>query len=174
MAQTVILRRAELGDLSAVDRLLSRSYPRLLSRDYAPSVMVMAVPLLSRARPELLRSGRYFLAEGRDGSLLAAGGWSLQRGRPGQVQDGAQEGGHMGSVRHVATDPSVARQGVGRALMEEVMADARAEGLGWLDCLSTRTAVPFYRALGFRELYPTEITLRPGIVFPAIRMMRDL
>lgn len=170
MAQTVILRRAEIGDLSAVDRLLSRSYPRLLSRDYAPSVMVMAVPLLCRARPELLRSGRYFLAEARDGTVLAAGGWSLQPGRGGA----GQEGGHMGSVRHVATDPAVARQGVGRALMEQVMADARAEGMGWLDCLSTRTAVPFYRALGFRELYPTDITLRPGIVFPAIRMMRDL
>jgi GNAT superfamily N-acetyltransferase len=164
MAQTVILRRAEIGDLSAVDRLLSRSYPRLLARDYAPSVMVLAVPLLCRARPELLRSGRYFLAEGRDGVLLAAGGWSVQPGR----DRSAQEGGHMGSVRHVA------RQGVGRALMAEVMADACAEGIAWLDCLATRTAVPFYRALGFRELYPTDITLRPGIVFPAIRMMRDL
>jgi len=174
MGQTVILRRAGIGDVSAVDQLLIQSYPRLLSRDYAPSIMVMAVPLLCRARPELLRSGRFFLAEASNGTLLAAGGWSLQPGRGAKGQEGAQEGGHMGSVRHVATHPGVARQGIGRTLMEKVMADARGEGMGWLDCLSTRTAVPFYRALGFRELYPTEITLRPGIVFPAIRMMRDL
>jgi hypothetical protein len=40
------------------------------------------------------------------------------------------------------------------------------------DCLATRTAVPFYRALGFAELGPAEVTLAPGIVFPAVRMAR--
>ena len=168
MIPTISLRRSSLADLSAVDRLLARSYPRLLAADYPPSTLVLAVPLISRARPELLFSGRYFLAEDPSGKVIAAGGWS--RGAP-SGSEGVEDTGH---VRHVATDPDVVRQGVGRALMTRVIEDAQGAGMAWLDCLSTRTAVPFYAALGFRPLHHTDITLAPGIVFPAIRMMADL
>lgn len=169
MDRTITLRRAEPGDLAAVDGLLSRSYPKLLAPDYPPSLMVLAVPLIAKARPELLASGRYFLAIDADGRVLAAGGWSLSR--PGGGQETAKATGH---VRHVATDPGATRRGIGRALMMAVMKDAAAAGLDRLDCLSTRTAVPFYAALGFRELYPTDVPLAPGIVFPAIRMIATL
>ena len=168
MVPTLSLRTASLDDLLAVDKLLSRSYPRLLSADYPPSTVVLAVPRLVRARPELLASGRYFLAEDAEGRLLAAGGWSHlnplgQGGLPRTAQ-----------VRHVATDPAFVRQGVGRALMLKVMQQARIAGVERLDCLSTRTAVPFYRALGFRVLHGVDVTLAPGIVFPTVRMMADL
>ena len=72
----------DIGDsvgAGAVERLLLRSYPRLLAADYPPSVMVTAVPLLARAQPGLLASGRYFVAEGANGRVLAAGGWSSGR-----------------------------------------------------------------------------------------------
>jgi GNAT superfamily N-acetyltransferase len=168
MTPTLSLRRASPADLSAVDALLARSYPRLLAADYPPSTMVLAVPRIMRAKPGLLASGTYFLAEDPEGRVLAAGGWT--RAAPaglGAIED-------TGHVRHVATDPDVVRRGVGRALMTRVMNDARGAGMLWLNCLSTRTAVPFYGALGFRPLHETEVTLAPGIVFPVLRMMADL
>jgi GNAT superfamily N-acetyltransferase len=168
MTLTVSLRRAAPADLAAVDRLLSRSYPRLLAADYPPSTLVLAVPRIARARPELLATGTYFLAESSDGQLLAAGGWT--RAAPSGA-GGLDQTGH---VRHVATDPAVLRRGVGRALMTRVMQDARAAGMDWLDCMSTRTAVPFYTALGFRVVFPVDVPLAPGIVFPAVRMVVDL
>ncbi len=172
MPTTFTLRRAYPGDLAAVDGLLSRSYPRLLAADYPPSVMVTAVPIIARARPELLASGRYFLV--LDGArVLGAGGYSLAapgaRGGPG----GAEAAG-LAHIRHVASDPDAVRQGIGRALMEQVFAAAAAEGVQRFDCLSTRTAVPFYAALGFRVLGETVVPLGPGIGFPAIRMQADL
>jgi GNAT superfamily N-acetyltransferase len=168
MAQTLTLRRANPADLAAIDRLLARSYPRLLAADYPPSVIVTAVPLIARARPELLASGRYFVAEDSKGLVLAAGGWSTA------PPAGAASASGMGHVRHVATDPDRVRLGIGRALMAEVMRDAAGEGMRWLDCLSTWTAVPFYASLGFRSIRDVEITLRPGIIFPAMRMLADL
>ncbi len=168
MTPTISLRHASLADLSVVDALLARSYTRLLRPDYPPSTLVLALPRIVRARPELLASGRYFLAEDRDGRVLAAGGWSL--GSP----SGAARTADTGHVRHVATDPDAVRRGIGRALMTRVMLDARGAGMAWLDCLSTRTAVPFYAALGFWPLHNADITLAPGIVFPAVRMMVDL
>jgi GNAT superfamily N-acetyltransferase len=168
MTPTLSLRQASLADLASVDALLARSYPRLLAADYPPSTLVMAVPRIMRAKPELLASGTYFLAEDPEGRVLAAGGWT--RGAPGRVA-AIEDTGH---VRHVATDPDVVRRGVGRALMTRVMQDARGAGMHWLNCLSTRTAVPFYASLGFRPLNEAEVTLAPGIVFPVVRMMADL
>jgi N-acetylglutamate synthase-like GNAT family acetyltransferase len=169
MTPTITIRRAEPGDLAAVDRLLRRSYPRLLAADYPPSIMVLAVPIIARARPELLASGRYFLAVDATGRVVGAGGWSLAR--PGGSGEPSVDTGH---VRHVATDPDVLRQGVGRKLMREALADAAGAGVRRMECLSTRTAVPFYAALGFRAVGPTEVPLQPGIVFPAVRMIADL
>ena len=168
MAQTITLRTAVPSDLSGIDRLLGRSYPRLLAPDYPPSALVLAVPRFARAQPELLASGRYFVAEDAQGRILAAGGWSRRNPSGGPVGEATAH------VRHVATDPDAVRQGLGRLVMERVMADTRGAEIRWLDCLSTRTAVPFYRALGFRAVHPQDLSLGPGIVFPVMRMLIDL
>lgn len=168
MDHTLTLRRARISDLDAVDALLGRSYPRLLRPDYPPSVMVMALPLIVRARPDLLASGRYFLAECEDGTVIGGGGWSAASPVGGDEQPS------VGHVRHVAVDPANVRHGVGRAVMGEIIVDTLRHGIRWLDCLSTRTAVPFYESLGFRVLHEMDVNLRPGIVFPAVRMMRQI
>ncbi len=168
MTEALNLRLARPADLAAVEALLTVSYPKILAADYPPSVLVTALPLISRARPELLASGSYWLACDAGGSVLAAGGWT-----PGAPADGALRAG-IGHVRHVVCDYRHLRRGIAGRLMERAMGQARAEGIERLDCLSTRTAVPFYEALGFRALGPVEVALRPGIVFPAVRMERDL
>jgi N-acetylglutamate synthase-like GNAT family acetyltransferase len=165
--RSILLRRATLADLAAVDGLLGRSYPKLLAADYPPSVMVLAVPRIARARPELLTSGTYFVAEDAEGRIIAAGGWTRAAPLRGTVSN-------VGNVRHVATDPGVTGRGIGRALLGKVMEDAGKNGMGALECLSTRTAVPFYSSLGFRTIGPVEVPLAPGIVFPAIRMRTEL
>ncbi|QYK40549.1 MAG: GNAT family N-acetyltransferase [Paracoccaceae bacterium] len=164
MTLSLTVRTARPADLAAVDLLLSRSYPRLLADDYPPSVLVTALPLISRAQPGLLASGRYFVVMAGD-RVAGAGGYSLAppqgRGEPG-----------VGHIRHVATDPGLVRQGVGAALMAQIFAQAAAEGVQRFDCLSTRTAVPFYAAQGFRVAGEVEVRLAPGIGFPAVRMVR--
>jgi GNAT superfamily N-acetyltransferase len=76
----------------------------------------------------------------------------------------------VGHVRHVVTDWRHQRQGIGRALMEAVLADARGAGVGRMECLSTLTAERFYASLGFVARGPVMVPLRPGIDFPAIAM----
>lgn len=167
---TLIVRIASPADTAAVDALLARSYPILLKADYPPSVMVTAVPMIARARPELLASGTYFVAVDGEGTIVGAGGWTA-RGRSGDVTR------HVGDVRHVVTDASVLRRGVGQAILARVIETARASGIHSLACLSTRTAVPFYRAQGFQNSGPLSevlIPLAPGIAFPAVPMSRGL
>ncbi|AZQ69568.1 GNAT family N-acetyltransferase [Silicimonas algicola] len=168
MTSGITLRRATPSDLGAVDALLLRSYPRLLKGAYPPSLLVTAIPLLSRGNPALLASGTYFVVEAGS-TIVGAGGWTSSE--PGTGRAGAPATGH---VRHVATDPERTREGIGRALMAHIFDDARAAGITRLDCLSTLMAVPFYAACGFEAVGPVTVPLRPGIEFPAVRMHRSL
>ena len=110
-------RKSVPGDLAELDALFARSYPKLLKADYPPSVLVTALPLISRANPALLASGTYFVAE-ENGTILGAGGWTRDR-REAQT----------GHVRHLVTDDRALRRGVGRAIMTCNFRDARAAGV---------------------------------------------
>ncbi len=133
MAQTITIRPTTAADLAAVDTLLAASYPTLLKRDYAPSVLVTALPLISRANPALLRSGTYFIAEDAEGQALAAGGWTRSAPQGGV---GLPEIGH---IRHVATHPDHLRKGLAQAILTRVLSDALAAGVERMICQSTQT-----------------------------------
>jgi GNAT superfamily N-acetyltransferase len=163
----LVLRHATRADLAEVDALLANSYPRLLANDYAPSILVTALPIIARARPELVASGRYFVAEDA-GRIVGAGGWSM-----GAPSDGRQVSG-TGHIRHVVTDYRVQRRGIGRRLMGAVLGDVEDAGITVLECLSTLTARAFYESLGFQATGPVNVALRPGIDFPAIHMIRRI
>ena len=161
--EALTIRVSDAGDIAAVDALLARSYPALLKRDYPPSVMVTAVPRLSRAKPELLTCGTYYVAETAGGEIVGAGGWTPTRRRSGAVE-----------IRHLVTDHRRTRQGIARRLMVQALGEARRAGATAAQALATRTAVPFYQALGFVPLGAVEITLDRGILFPAVQMQRTL
>lgn len=164
----IAIRPAGRADIAAVDALLARAYPRLLKADYPPSLLVTALPLISRAQPRLVTCGTYHVACDGAGRIVGAGGWTAAA--PG---DGRRDPGRA-NVRHVVTDDRETRKGIGRRLMTHILDEARASGATWMHCLSTRTAVPFYAAMGFERLGDTLIPLRPGIEFPAVAMRRDL
>ncbi|WP_102223432.1 GNAT family N-acetyltransferase [Acidimangrovimonas sediminis] len=158
---TPAIRTASRADLTAIDALLSRSYGRQLAMAYPPSLVVMAVPILSRAQPRLIGSGTYYVAE-EAGMIVGAGGWT--RGVfPG-----------FAHVRHVVTDAGRGRSGIGRAVLEHGFATARAAGMTRLACMATLNAEGFYARLGFRSLGRISVPLGPGIDFPAVRMEKRL
>ncbi|MBI1416315.1 MAG: GNAT family N-acetyltransferase [Limimaricola sp.] len=156
----MLIRVATPEDLGRIDALLSASYPRLLRPDYPPSVLVMALPLISRANPALVSSGTYYVAE-EAGAILGAGGWTPRRG--GQAE-----------VRHLVTDWRHQRQGLGRAILSHALEAARDVGMTTAHAAATRTAVPFYAAMGFTRLADIVVPLAPGIGFPAVSMRRAL
>lgn len=169
MDGTLTIRRTSRDDLAEIDALFQRSYPALLKGHYPPSLMVTAVPLISRANPRLIASGRYFAVRDAGGAIVGAGGWS-----GGAQRGGGPAGAGVGQIRHVVTDHRRVREGIGRALMTHIVTDAARAGVGHLDCLSTRMALPFYAACGFREVRPVRIELAEAILFPAVLMRRRL
>ncbi|WP_294611132.1 GNAT family N-acetyltransferase [Roseovarius sp.] len=161
------IRPAAPGDHAAFSSLLSHSYPPLLAPCYARAVLCQALPVITRVAPEALCGGRYFLAE-QGGRVLAAGGWSdiSPFGR-------ACPAGHA-HIRHLACDPERLRQGIGRAILDEVIRTARASGIRMLHCLSPHNAAPFYAASGFAALGEVAMRLTPELDLPVIHMRYGL
>lgn len=157
-----MIRPTTLADLAAVDALLARSYPKLLKEAYPPSVLVTALPLMSRAQPKLLKCGTYY-AVIRDGEIVGAGGWTPDRAKRG-----------LGHIRHIVSDHRLVRQGIGRALLDHIKAEARRAGIVEMECWATRNAVPFYMSVGFQKLGLIDVQLQPGITFPSVRMHMGL
>lgn len=161
------IRPTTRRDIATVDALLAASYPVLLKGDYAPSVLVTALPLISRAQPKLVTCGTYY-GVFDDGDLVGAGGWTLEA--PG----GASARAKVGHIRHVVTDHARVRQGIGAALMTHILDAAAKAGVAFMACQSTLTAAPFYRAMGFDGEQVISVPLRAGISFPAVSMGRSL
>lgn len=162
----MFVRLTTQADIARLDRLFAESYAVLLRPDYEAATLDAALPLMARAQPELVTSGSYYAVE-EDGAILGAGGWTHAAPGSGALQDG------LAHIRHVVTDHRAVRRGVGRMLLRHVFAQARQAGATRLGCISTRTAVPFYTAMGFRAVGAVSVPIAPG-GFPAVEMARDL
>ena len=156
------------ADEAGISALLARSYGQLLCDDYAPEVLKSALPIISKARPELLATGTYFVVRNAERRVVGAGGWTDVSPARGLGRYGE------GHVRHLAVDPDALHKGVGRALMEEAFISAQSFGMTSLRCQSTLTAAPFYEAMGFERLHEIDVSFAPDVHFPAVEMRKVL
>lgn len=161
------IRPAAFDDHAACTSWLSRSHLRLLAPCYSSAVLAEALPVMTLAAPEVLSTGRYFLAE-EGGRILAVGGFSdispFGRACP-------QGNAH---IRHLACDPERLRQGIGRGILARQVQTAQASGIRVLHCLSPHNAGPFYAASGFEALGEVAMRLTPELDLPVIHMRQGL
>jgi N-acetylglutamate synthase-like GNAT family acetyltransferase len=161
-------RIADAADLGPISELYAASYGALLVDDYPADALAVIVPLISTAKPSLVKSGRFFVVEDAGRSVIGAGGWSHERPGKGTIEDG------IGHIRHVAVHPRATGRGVGRSVLRGCLDQARSEGVRHLECYSTLNAEPFYRSMGFRTLAPIDVPLTKTAVLRSIHMILDL
>ncbi|QYU66141.1 GNAT family N-acetyltransferase [Leptolyngbya sp. 15MV] len=162
------IRAASLSDADAVGALLLASYTVLLAPGYEPEVLARALPRMTTANAALLSSSTWYVAEasGDDRVLAGCGGWTLQRpSAPDEPSDPA-----LGHLRHFAVHPASACGGIGRALFDLCVSDARAASVRAFECYATTVAERCYRALGLETVGPITVTLCGDIAFASLRM----
>lgn len=159
------LRAATQDDARRVSDVLAASYSTLYRGWYRDDVLASALPAMTRARPELLASGRYFLCE-RNNYAIACGGWSLA-----PPQGGAEPG--RGHLRHFGTHPDHLGLGCASAIAERCFAEARAAGCAEMEVLSSLTAEAFYAGRGFKTISAASATIG-GVPFACMLMRRPL
>lgn len=159
------LRPATPDDARKVSDVLAASYSTLYRGWYRDDVLASALPAMTRARPELLSSGRYLVCE-RAGSVISCGGWSLA-----PPQGGAEPG--RGHLRHFGTHPEHLGIGCAGAIVERCLDEARAAGCAEMEVLSSLTAEAFYAGRGFRTVSAAAATIG-GVSFACMLMRRSL
>ena len=157
---------ATIKDVPEISAMFERSYSVLLAPDYEGDLLSVALPIMGQARPELVTSGRFFTVR-LNGNLVGAGGWSTHA--PGNPRDHTQA-----HFRHVATDPSATRMGVGTVLLASIFDQARAEGVPSLMAYSTLTAEPFYAGKGFKRIREISVPLAGRVLFPCVEMLAKI
>jgi GNAT superfamily N-acetyltransferase len=164
---SLAVRPATPDDAGNITAVLEASYTHLWQGHYAASDLEVLLPMVTRAQPQLLASGRYFIAVA-DGQYAGCGGWSTAvPGTSGQIIPGC------GHIRHFAVHPDHLRKGVGRALYDACLSQARGEGLARLEAWSSLQAVPFYERLGFEIAEHFTVEFPGGVGLGSVRMIAD-
>lgn len=167
MASRWSLGTAQPVDADAISALLERSYPLIWKSHYPPAILAAVLPLVTRANPSLLASGRFFIAMVEGKLAMGCGGWSAEWPGSERVDPGVCH------ARHFATDAHWLRKGIGRAIFDRCINDAKAAGFATMLVDSARGAESFYAALGFSPVGPSN-TVIGGMALPGTMMMRLL
>jgi len=164
-----ITRVAVHDDRAAIENVLSASYPALMGDSYDADILAAVLPLITKANTALLASGTYYVVESRSGMIIGCGGWT--RATPPGVAEATERIGHL---RHFGTHPHWIRRGVGKAIYQQCVINARDQSVHTFEVLSSLNGVSFYAALGFKPLRKVTLAIGPDITFPAILMRSAL
>lgn len=168
MKRSVNVRVAAPNDSAGVSSLLRASFPVLMRSAYDRALLARALPRMTKAQPQLLESGSYYVAESAECVIIGCGGWT--RERPGSCEITA----NVGHIRHFGVHPEWTRRGVGMALYARCKHDARDAGLSQFECYSSLNGEAFYAALGFRRLAQINVDMFDGLRFPSVHMVADI
>lgn len=166
-ADVITIRIAGPDDAERVAAVLAASYGAVYADWYPSDLLAAALPTLTSPRPELLASQRFYIAETLTGPI-ACGGWSMQR--PGAVF--GERG--VAYVRQFATEPNHLRKGVGGAILEYSIRQARAAGCVEMEVDSSLPGERFYAAYGFDRRGEHALVIGGKHRFQFVRMSRPL
>lgn len=174
-----MIRVAQPSDVPVLQELIARAARGLSVGYYTPAQTEAAVRYVFGVDSQLIADATYFVVE-QGGSVVACGGWSRRRTLFGGDQaksdvdpllDPAIESAR---IRAFFVDPRLARQGLGRLLIEECTRAARAAGFRSLELVATLPGEPLYAAAGFTVVERFELALPGDVGVPVARMRRVL
>jgi GNAT superfamily N-acetyltransferase len=176
---TVLVRHATPADIPAMEALIARSGIELSTGFYTPEQAQAVTRYVFGVDTQLVADQTYFVIE-KDGQLAACGGWSKRSTLFGadRTKQGADPlldpATEPARIRAFFVDPSAARQGLGRLLLQHCTDAAAAGGFDTLELAATMPGVPLYQACGFEIVAPIEITLPGEVQVPLAKMRKSI
>lgn len=174
-----LVRTATHADIPAMEALIARSGIALSVGFYTAEQAQAVTRYVFGVDSQLVADQTYFIIE-KDGVMAACGGWSKRstlfgadRTKQGTdpLLDPATE---PARIRAFFVDPSAARQGLGRMLLQHCSEAAAASGFHTLELAATMPGVPLYSACGFEIIEPIEITLPGEVKVPLAKMRKPI
>ena len=173
----IAVRHATPADIPAMEALIARSGIALSAGFYTSEQAQAVTRYVFGVDTQLVADQTYFVIE-KDGQLAACGGWSKRatlfgadRTKLGAdpLLDPARE---PARIRAFFVDPSAARQGLGRLLLQHCTDAALAGGFHTLELAATMPGVPLYQACGFAIIENMELDLPGNVKVPLAKMRK--
>lgn len=173
------IRNAIHADITEIQDLIARS-GRALSVGYYTRAQAEAITRhVFGVDTQLIDDQTYFVVD-HDRGIVGCGGWSRRRTLFGGDQAKPESDPLLDPIREPAriraffVDPSMARRGLGRQLMNACIDAARRAGFSALELVSTLPGEPLYVASGFSVSERFELDLPGNIRVPVSRMHMTL
>jgi GNAT superfamily N-acetyltransferase len=179
MQGMLIIRPARLDEIGALRELQRSAMRSLGAGHYNPAQVAAAIRYVCVPDRGLIDDGSYLVAE-LDGRLVGCGGWSLRRKAYAGPADSQTDGERLDPaieptrIRAMFTAPEVARQGIGRAILNAAEDAARAAGFWRARLGATLSGEAFYRRSGYVEIGRELAPLPDGTALEVILMEKDL
>jgi GNAT superfamily N-acetyltransferase len=172
-------RIAVPDDLDALRDVMRRSIETLQDDFLAPEQVVASHKVMG-LDAQLVRDRTYFIVESGN-RIAGCGGWSWRSTLYGGDDSLVPREPHSldpttepARIRAMYTDPSFARQGVGRLVLRLCEDAARRAGFNSATMMATMAGVPLYRAYGYAEAEPVFRVSVDGVEVPLVRMEKRL
>jgi GNAT superfamily N-acetyltransferase len=179
VTEAFTLRAATMADTPLLEPLIQRSGIQLAAGFYTPEQAEAITRNVFGVDSQLIADGTYFVIE-ESGAIVACGGWSRRRTlfggdrTKGDVDPLLDPAVEPARIRAFFVDPTRARRGLGRLLMERCVEAAESAGFRALELVSTLPGEPLYLASGFSVVERFALSLPGGVDVPVSRMRRVL
>ena len=171
------IRPAVLADKPALEALIARSARELSKGDYTPEQVEGALRGAFGVDTQLIQDGTYFVVE-RDGRIIGCGGWSKRKTLFGSDTRAERDASELDPLQDAAkiraffVDPDFARQGVGRAILNQCENAARAHGFRRFELMATLPGVRLYRECGYVGDQQIKYEVGPGLFIEFLPMSK--
>lgn len=155
------IRPAQGQDIPHIERLIRAAILRLATHEYGtPRAELWAKrqPLDTRA---LIAANTCLVGE-RDRQIVVVAGYAPHEKWPERAW-----------LRSVFVDPNIARRGAGRQIVTAVEAAAQEAGRVDFGVMASLNAIPFFAALGYRELRRQGYAPAPGLMLEGALMAKS-
>lgn len=159
-------------------RLVMDAAIRELQKGFLTHEQIQSSRTIMGIDHQLIADKTYYVIE-HDGVIAGCGGWSRRAtlygadsspGRDGRLLDPSM---HAARVRAMYTEPSFARRGVGRMILELCERAAAAEGFRRLELMGTLSGQHLYAVHGFVPVEHTE-DASGGVAVPLVKMEKSI
>jgi len=172
------LRKATLEDQPVLSELIARSSRELGAADYSREQIDAALRSAFGVDSALIRDGTYFVAVTQADEVVACGGWSRRRTLFGSDARAERDENLLdprtdaAKIRAFFVDPTHARRGLGRALLERCEAEAMQAGFSSFELMATLPGVRLYERFGYQAGTDVMHPLADGLTIRFVPMTK--
>ncbi len=174
------LRRATPADVPTLRDLIARSARALSAGYYSNAQIEGALQGAFGVDASLIEDGTYFAVLTAEGEIVACGGWGRRRTLFGSSSRAQRDESYLdprteaARIRAFFVDPSYARHGLARMLLEHSESEARRAGFATMELMATLPGIPFYERCGFVRGAPLEYPVPGGARLPMVAMHKRI